>query len=119
MESNISVNIDRLWSSLSDMAKIGPGIAGGNNRQTVTVEDGEARRLARASKYAWHTPKDGRMSILVLLFKASKNSFLLDQSIKGREFVLQAKTATFHNFAKVCSIAVDSQRNRAAHSSAR
>ena len=37
MESNISVNIDRLWSSLSDMAKIGPGIAGGNNRQTLTV----------------------------------------------------------------------------------
>ncbi len=37
MESNISVNIDRLWSSLSDMAKIGPGIAGGNNRQTLTL----------------------------------------------------------------------------------
>ena len=33
MDSNISVNIDRLWSSLSDMAKC-PGIAGGNNRQT-------------------------------------------------------------------------------------
>ena len=27
------------------MAKIGLGIAGGNNRQTVTVEDGEARKL--------------------------------------------------------------------------
>jgi N-carbamoyl-L-amino-acid hydrolase len=27
------------------MAKIGPGIAGGNNRQTVTSEDGEARKL--------------------------------------------------------------------------
>jgi N-carbamoyl-L-amino-acid hydrolase len=27
------------------MAKIGPGIAGGNNRQTVTEEDGEARKL--------------------------------------------------------------------------
>jgi N-carbamoyl-L-amino-acid hydrolase len=27
------------------IAKIGPGIAGGNNRQTVTEEDGEARKL--------------------------------------------------------------------------
>ena len=44
MKSNISVNIDRLWSSLSDMAKIGPGIAGGNNRQTLTIEDGERKR---------------------------------------------------------------------------
>ena len=45
MESNISVNIDRLWSSLSDMAKIGPGIAGGNNRQTLTFDDGRGREL--------------------------------------------------------------------------
>jgi len=28
-----------------DMAKIGPGLAGGNNRQTLTDEDGEARAL--------------------------------------------------------------------------
>jgi len=28
-----------------DMAQIGPGIAGGNNRQTLTDEDGEGRRL--------------------------------------------------------------------------
>ena len=47
MESNISVNIDRLWSSLSEMAKIGPGIAGGNNRQTLTLEDGKGRELLR------------------------------------------------------------------------
>ena len=45
MESNISINIDRMWSTLMDMAKIGPGIAGGNNRQTLTHEDGEARQL--------------------------------------------------------------------------
>ena len=44
-ETNISINSDRLWVSLMTMAKIGPGIAGGNNRQTVTVEDGEARKL--------------------------------------------------------------------------
>ncbi|MDG2459099.1 MAG: Zn-dependent hydrolase, partial [Alphaproteobacteria bacterium] len=44
-ETNISINQDRLWDSLMTMAKIGPGIAGGNNRQTVTLEDGEAREL--------------------------------------------------------------------------
>jgi N-carbamoyl-L-amino-acid hydrolase len=44
-ETNISINSDRLWDSLMTMAKIGPGIAGGNNRQAVTSEDGEARKL--------------------------------------------------------------------------
>ncbi len=44
-ETNISINENRLWDSLMEMAKIGPGIAGGNNRQTVTIEDGEARKL--------------------------------------------------------------------------
>ena len=44
-ETNISINSERLWDSLMTMAKIGPGIAGGNNRQTVTSEDGEARKL--------------------------------------------------------------------------
>jgi N-carbamoyl-L-amino-acid hydrolase len=42
---NLRINGDRLWDSLMDMAKIGPGIAGGNNRQTVTDEDGEGRKL--------------------------------------------------------------------------
>ena len=44
-ETNISINSERLWDTLMTMAKIGPGIAGGNNRQTVTSEDGEARKL--------------------------------------------------------------------------
>ena len=42
---NLKINGDRLWDSLMDMAKIGPGIAGGNNRQTLTDEDGEGRHL--------------------------------------------------------------------------
>tara|TARA_R110002020_G_scaffold10801_17_gene41042 strand:+ start:48 stop:1298 length:1251 start_codon:yes stop_codon:yes gene_type:complete len=42
---NLRINGDRLWDSLMDMARIGPGIAGGNNRQTLTDEDGEGRRL--------------------------------------------------------------------------
>ncbi|MBU74977.1 MAG: Zn-dependent hydrolase [Rhodospirillaceae bacterium] len=42
---NFRINGDRLWDSLMEMAKIGPGIAGGNNRQTLTNEDAEGRRL--------------------------------------------------------------------------
>lgn len=42
---NLRINSDRLWDSIMEMAKIGPGIAGGNNRQTVTHEDGEGRHL--------------------------------------------------------------------------
>ena len=42
---NMRVDGDRLWDSLMDMAKIGPGVAGGNNRQTVTDEDAEGRAL--------------------------------------------------------------------------
>jgi N-carbamoyl-L-amino-acid hydrolase len=42
---NLRINPDRLWDSLMDMAKIGPGVAGGNNRQTLTDEDGEGRHL--------------------------------------------------------------------------
>jgi len=43
--NTLRIDRDRLWSSIMDMAKIGPGIAGGNNRQALTDEDGEARRL--------------------------------------------------------------------------
>jgi N-carbamoyl-L-amino-acid hydrolase len=42
---NLKVNGDRLWDSLMDMAKIGPGIAGGNNRQTLTDDDATGRAL--------------------------------------------------------------------------
>mgnify|MGYP001480212940 CR=1 FL=1 len=42
---NLRINPDRLWDSLMEMAKIGPGVAGGNNRQTLTDEDAEGRRL--------------------------------------------------------------------------
>lgn len=42
---NLKVNGDRLWDSLMEMARIGPGVAGGNNRQTLTDADGEGRAL--------------------------------------------------------------------------
>ncbi|MCO5158017.1 MAG: Zn-dependent hydrolase [Aquamicrobium sp.] len=44
---NLRINADRLWDSIHEMAKIGPGVAGGNNRQTLTDADGEGRRLFR------------------------------------------------------------------------
>ncbi|WP_368185208.1 Zn-dependent hydrolase [Aestuariibius sp. HNIBRBA575] len=43
--ANLKINGDRLWDSLMEMAKIGPGIAGGNNRQTLTDEDAQGRAL--------------------------------------------------------------------------
>ncbi len=42
---NFRINGDRLWDALMEMAKVGPGVAGGNNRQTLTDEDAEGRRL--------------------------------------------------------------------------
>ena len=42
---NLKINGERLWDSLMEMARIGPGVAGGNNRQTVTDEDAEGRAL--------------------------------------------------------------------------
>jgi N-carbamoyl-L-amino-acid hydrolase len=42
---NLRIDPERLWDSLMEMAKIGPGIAGGNNRQTLTDEDAEGRAL--------------------------------------------------------------------------
>ena len=44
---NLRVNGDRLWDMLMEMAKVGPGIAGGNNRQTLT--DADAEEIGRAS----------------------------------------------------------------------
>lgn len=42
---NIRINSARLWDSLEEMALIGPGVAGGCNRQTLTDADGEGRHL--------------------------------------------------------------------------
>ncbi|NRA88629.1 MAG: Zn-dependent hydrolase [Rhizobiales bacterium] len=42
---NLRINGDRLWDSIHELAEIGPGIAGGNNRQTLTDEDSEGRHL--------------------------------------------------------------------------
>ena len=41
----MKINSERLWDSLMEMAKIGPGIAGGNNRQTLTDDDATGRAL--------------------------------------------------------------------------
>ena len=43
--ANLEVNSGRLWDSIAEMARVGPGVAGGNNRQTLTDEDAEGRSL--------------------------------------------------------------------------
>ena len=45
LAGNLKINGDRLWETIMEMAKIGPGIAGGNNRQTLTDEDSKGRAL--------------------------------------------------------------------------
>ena len=45
---NLRINGERLWDSLMEMAKVGPGIAGGNNRQTLTDSDAEGRDLFKS-----------------------------------------------------------------------
>ena len=45
ISSNMKINSERLWDSIMEMAQIGPGIAGGNNRQTLTDDDAKGREL--------------------------------------------------------------------------
>jgi N-carbamoyl-L-amino-acid hydrolase len=45
---NLRINADRLWDSIMEMAKIGPGVAGGNNRQTLTDSDRQGRELFKS-----------------------------------------------------------------------
>ncbi len=45
---NFRINGDRLWESIMEMAKIGPGVAGGNNRQTLTDDDAKGRELFKS-----------------------------------------------------------------------
>jgi N-carbamoyl-L-amino-acid hydrolase len=45
---NLRINGERLWESLMEMAKVGPGVAGGNNRQTLTDADAEGRDLFKS-----------------------------------------------------------------------
>jgi N-carbamoyl-L-amino-acid hydrolase len=45
LAANMKINGDRLWDSLMEMAEIGPGVRGGNNRQTLTDADAEGRTL--------------------------------------------------------------------------
>ena len=42
---NLKINADRLWDTIHELAEIGPGIAGGNNRQTLTDADNAGRHL--------------------------------------------------------------------------
>ncbi len=44
---NLKINGDRLWETIHAMAEIGPGIRGGSNRQALTDDDADGRRLFR------------------------------------------------------------------------
>ncbi len=42
---NLRINPDRLWDSIHALAEIGPGVAGGSNRQTLTDDDAKGRTM--------------------------------------------------------------------------
>ncbi|MBL8598073.1 MAG: Zn-dependent hydrolase [Devosia sp.] len=42
---NLRINPDRLWDTIHELAEIGPGVAGGSNRQTLTDDDAKGRTL--------------------------------------------------------------------------
>ena len=66
---NLRIDADRLWDSIHEMAQIGPGVAGGNNRQAVTDEDGEGRALFRRwCEEAGGTVKVDRMGTMFAEF---------------------------------------------------
>jgi N-carbamoyl-L-amino-acid hydrolase len=44
---NLRIDASRLWDSIHEMARIGPGVAGGSNRQALTDADAEGRALFR------------------------------------------------------------------------
>ncbi|OJX15036.1 MAG: Zn-dependent hydrolase [Devosia sp. 67-54] len=45
---NLRINPDRLWNSIHELAEIGPGVAGGSNRQTLTDDDARGRTLFKS-----------------------------------------------------------------------
>jgi N-carbamoyl-L-amino-acid hydrolase len=46
--SNLRINGERLWDTIMEMAKIGPGVKGGNRRLTLTDVDRQGRDLFRS-----------------------------------------------------------------------
>lgn len=46
--SNLKINGERLWDSIHEMAKIGPGVKGGNRRLTLTDVDRDGRNLFKS-----------------------------------------------------------------------
>ncbi|MGH6922758.1 MAG: Zn-dependent hydrolase, partial [Propylenella sp.] len=46
--SNLKINGERLWETIHEMAKIGPGVKGGNRRLTLTDVDKQGRDLFKS-----------------------------------------------------------------------
>ncbi|MDT8265878.1 allantoate amidohydrolase [Roseomonas mucosa] len=65
--SNLPISGTRLWDSLMEMARIGGTAKGGCNRQTLTAEDGEGRKLlARWGEAIGLTVTTDRLGNMVL-----------------------------------------------------
>ena len=74
---NLRSNPDRLWDSIHEMAEIGPGIAGGNNRQALTDADAEGRALfQRWCEEAGGTVSVDRMGTMFAAFPGAEPDLL-------------------------------------------
>ena len=70
---NLRINSERLWDSLMEMAKIGPGVAGGNNRQTLTDDDARGRALFQS----WCEAAGMSMGVDTMALPAARASMAL------------------------------------------
>jgi len=74
---NLRIDSARLWDSLEEMAKVGPGVAGGCNRQTLTDADSEGRHLFRTwAEAAGMTMKVDRMGNMFFLREGTEPGLL-------------------------------------------
>ena len=48
LSPNLRIDGGRLWKSIHHLAEIGPGIAGGSNRQALTDADADGRSLFKS-----------------------------------------------------------------------
>jgi len=64
----LDIDAERLWSSLMDMAKVGPSPNGGSRRLAISDEDAAGRRLlldwVEALGCTWHRDEAGNLFIL-------------------------------------------------------
>ena len=79
----LRVNGERLWSRLMDMAEVGPGVAGGNNRQAIAAQ--LQRNVVRS---------------LTVLFEQATDVSVDDLAVTAAEYVFAIALALWRRSAR-------------------